>query len=113
MEFEPVRFSAALALFGTAIIALLTLTFTWSAVVVLAATGVWAGAMGLFNSLIIRGQVTPNKNVIQAVHDTIVELAPFTPVITDAVVPVASSPLLETSVVVNNHEGNPVDDRRN
>lgn len=105
ITFEPVRFSAALSLFGTAIISLLALVFTWPAVAVVAVGGVWAAAIGVFNSLFIRGQVTPNANVPGLVHDTIVALSPFAPEIVNAIVPVATSPLLDGPKVVEGTQG--------
>lgn len=105
ITFEPVRFSAALSLFGTAVISLLALVFTWPAVAVVAVGGVWAAALGVFNSLFIRNQVTANSNVPGVIHDAIISLSPFAPEIVNATVPVATSPLLDGPKVTEGTTG--------
>ncbi len=111
LTFEPVRFSAALSLFGTAVISLLALVFAWPAVAVVAVGGVWAAAIGVFNSLFIRNQVTANSNVPGIVHDSIISLSPFAPEIVNAIVPVATSPLLDGPNVVEGAQGAVVSER--
>lgn len=98
---EPVKFAAALGALGVAVSALLALITT--AAVAGAVLGVWTSAIGVYNVLFTRNQVTPNTHVVQTVHDTIVALAPFAPVVTEAIVPVASSPLLDTSVAITDN----------
>lgn len=91
---EPVKFAAALGALGVAVSGLLAIITT--AAVAAAVLGVWTSAIGVYNVLFTRNQVTPNPAVIQKVHDTIVALAPYAPVVTDVTVPVASSPLIDT-----------------
>lgn len=90
---EPVKFAAALGGLGVAVSGLLALLTT--AAVAAAVLTVWTSAIGVYNVLFTRNQVTPNAAVIDKVHDTIVALAPYAPVVTDVTVPVASSPLLD------------------
>lgn len=91
---EPVRFAAALGALGVAVAGLLALVTT--AAVAGAVLGVWTSAIGVYNVLFVRNAVTANPNVIQQVHDTIVALAPYAPVVTDVVIPIATSGLLDT-----------------
>lgn len=81
MKFEPVRFSAALSVFGTAVIALVAAVFAWPALVVGLVLGVWNAGIALFNSFVVRESVTPNAEVNRVVHDTIIALAPSAPVV--------------------------------
>ena len=111
ISIEPVRSLSALLAFGAALITGLAYNQGWSGEAVGLISGSWAGFIALVGTFFTREQVTSNPNVLAKVHDTILELAPFTPVITEAVVPVASSPLLDTTVVVNDHDGQPVDGR--
>lgn len=111
ISIEPVRSLSAMLAFGAAIITGLAYNQGWSGEAVGLISGSWAGFIALVGTFFTREQVTSNPNVIAKVHDTIVELAPYAPVITEALVPVASSPLLDTTVVVKDHDGHPVDAR--
>lgn len=98
IQFEPVRFATAISALGLAVAGLLALVST--AAIAAAVGGVWVAGVGVFNALFVRNAVTANPNVVQVAHDTIVALAPFAPVVTEAIVPVASSPLLDSTVSV-------------
>lgn len=78
IQFEPVRFGAALLVLGTALSALLALVAT--AAVAAAVGGVWVALVGVYSALFTRNQVTSNAAVPGVVHDTIVSLAPLAPV---------------------------------
>lgn len=93
IQFEPVRLSAALAMFGVAVGGLLALLTT--AAIGGAMAAVWASGVAIFNALFVRNQVTPNAAVPGVVHDTIVALAPYAPQVEQVVVPVATSPLID------------------
>lgn len=77
IQFEPVRFSAALLAFGLAVGALISLLAT--AAIGAAVAGVWTAGVGIFNALFVRNAVVPNAAVPGVVHDTIVALAPMAP----------------------------------
>lgn len=111
LSFEPVRFSAALSLFGTAVISLLAIVFAWPAVAVVAVGAVWAAGIGIFNSLFIRNQVTANTNIPGVVHDTIIELSPYAPEIVNAIVPVATSQLLDGPKITEGTTGAVISER--
>ena len=111
ISIEPVRSLSALLAFGAALITGLAYNQGWSGEAVGLISGGWSGFIALVGTFFTREQVTSNPNVMTKVHDTIVQLAPYAPVITEAVVPVASSPLLDTTVVVNDADGSPVDNR--
>lgn len=100
IQIEPVRTLSAVLAFGAAVITGLAYNQHWTGEAVGLISGAWSGLVAIFGTFFTRNQVTSNVNVLDKVHDTIVALAPFTPVVTEAIVPVASSPLLDTSVVV-------------
>ena len=104
IQFEPVRTLSALLAFGSAVIVGLAYNQHWTGQAVAMISGGWSGFIALIGTFFTRELVTSNPNVLAKVHDTIVELAPYAPMITEAVVPVASSPLLDTG-------GVPVDNR--
>lgn len=103
IQIEPVRTHAAVLAFGGVLITALAYSQHWSGDAVGLISGAWTSFNAIIATLIIREKVTANQAVDQKVHDTIVALAPYAPVVTEAIVPVASSPLLDTSVVVTDN----------
>lgn len=103
IQIEPVRTLSAVLAFGAAAITGLAYNQHWSGEAVGLLSGGWSGFMAVIGTLFTRNQVTSNVNVLDKVHDTIVALAPYAPVVTEAIVPVASSPLLDTSVTVTDN----------
>lgn len=103
IQIEPVRTLSAVLAFGAALITGLAYNQGWSGQAVGLISGGWSGFIAVVGTLFTRNQVTSNVNVIEQVHDTIVALSPYAPVVTEAIVPVASSPLLESSVVVTDN----------
>jgi len=99
IKVEPVRSLSALLAFGAAVIAGLAYNQGWSGTAVGFISGGWSGFIALVGTIFTREQVTSNANVEQKVHDTIVELAPFAPVVADVIVPVAASPLIDAARV--------------
>lgn len=100
IQFRPVRFLSALLAFGAAIIVGLAYGFEWSGTAASLIGGGWSAFIAMVGTLFTAEQVVANPKVERLVHDTIVELSPFAPIITEAIVPVASSPLLDTTVRV-------------
>lgn len=101
IQVEPVRTLAAVLAFGGVLVTALAYNQHWSGDAVGLISGAWTSFIAIIGTLFTRNQVTPNVKVLDQVHDTIVALAPYAPVVTEAVVPVASSPLLEPPHVVN------------
>lgn len=103
IQVEPVRTLAAVLAFGGVAITGLAYNQHWSGDAVGLISGAWTSFVAIVGTLFTRNQVTSNVAVNEKVHDTIVALSPFAPVVTEAIVPVASSPLLDTSVVVTDN----------
>jgi hypothetical protein len=103
IQIEPVRTLSAILAFGAALITGLAYNQHWSGEAVGLIAGGWSGFIAVIGTLFTRNQVTPNVSVLDKVHDTIVALSPYAPVVTEAIVPVASSPLLDSSVVVTDN----------
>lgn len=93
IQIEPVRSLAALHVLGSAIITGLAFKFHYSGDAVGLLSAGWTAFIA-FLSTFVRANVTSNPAVMDKVHDTIVALAPFAPVVTDVTVPVAASPLI-------------------
>lgn len=99
LSFEPVRTLSALLAFGATVITGLSLRYGWSGEAATIIGGAWSGFIALVGTLFTREQVTPNAKVDKIVHDTIVALAPYTPQIMEATIPVAVSALIPESTV--------------
>lgn len=100
IKVEPVRSLSALLAFGAAVITGLAYNQGWTGEAVGLISGGWSAFIALVGTLFTREQVTPNAAVPQIVHDTIVQLAPYAPKVEEAIVPVATSPLLDSDVTV-------------
>lgn len=102
IQIEPVRTLSAVLAFGAVVITGLAYNQGWSGDAVGLISGGWSAFIALVGTLFTRNQVTSNANVPGVAHDIIVSLAPFAPEIVNAVVPVATSPLLDGPTVVDN-----------
>lgn len=68
-QFEPVRFSAALLVFGAAVLAVLYYAAGIEAEATVLLGTVWSSAIGLFNAFVIREQVTPVNDEGKPLND--------------------------------------------
>lgn len=93
IDFHPVRFLSAVLAFGAAVITGLAYALEWSGQATGLISGGWSAFVAMIGTLFTAEQVVANPKVTQRVHDTIVALAPFAPVV--------SSPLLVEDVVVD------------
>lgn len=98
IQIEPVRTLAAFHVLGSAIITGLAFSQHYSGDAVGLLSAGWTAFIA-FLSTFVRAGVTANPAVLDKVHDTIVALSPFAPVVTDVTVPVASSPLIDPPAV--------------
>lgn len=95
IQIEPVRSLSGLLAFGAAVITGLAYSQHWSGEAVGLISAGWSAFIAFIGTFFVRNAVTSNPNVMDKVHDTIVALAPFTPVVTEVTVPVAASPLID------------------
>lgn len=102
IQIEPVRTLSATLALGAAIITGLAYNQGWSGEAVGLISGGWSAFIALVGTLFTRNQVTPNVSVPGVAHDIIVSLAPYAPEVVNAVVPVATSPLIDGPTVVDN-----------
>lgn len=93
IDFHPVRFLSAVLAFGAAVLTGLAYAFNWSGEATGLISGGWSAFIAMIGTLFTAEQVVSNPKVQQRVHDTILALAPFAPVV--------SSPLLVEDVVVD------------
>lgn len=94
IQIEPVRSLSGLLSLGAAIIVGLAYSQNWSGEAVGLISAGWSAFIAFIGTFFVRNAVTSNPNVMDKVHDTIVALSPFAPVVTDVTVPVAASPLI-------------------
>jgi len=105
IQIEPVRTLSAVLAFGAVVITGLAYNQGWSGDAVGLISGGWAAFIALVGTLFTRNQVTANANVPNIAHEIILALSPFAPEIVNAVVPIATSPLLDGPTVVDNGSG--------